>query len=134
MVNKVILIGNLGADIELQHTQAGDSVANFSIATSERWKDRDGNDQEKTEWHKIVVWRKLAENCAEYIGKGSKVYVEGSLQTQKWQDRDGNDRYTTEVKAFNVRFLDGKKSSEAPGYSGQAADGPSPIDDEDIPF
>lgn len=117
-LNKVQLIGNLGKDPELR-TTSGDDVCNFSIATSERWKDRDGEQQEKTEWHNIVVWGKLAEVCDRYLSKGSKVYVSGKLQTRKWTDKDGNDRYTTEVvlSGFGAEMimLDGKRDDDDRG-------------------
>lgn len=104
-VNKVILVGNLGKDPELRYTPSGAAVANFSIATTENYKDRDGNRQTKTEWHNIVVWRQLAEICGKYLHKGKQVYIEGKLQTRKWQDRDGNDRYTTEIIADQMQML-----------------------------
>lgn len=129
MLNKVQLIGHLGKDPELR--QAGQSpVANFSIATTERWKNKDGEKQEKTEWHRIVVWRALAETCDRYLGKGSKVYIEGKIQTRKWQDNDGNDRYTTEVVAHNVVFLDSKKDRDG---GGDRDESPS-MEDDDVPF
>lgn len=96
-MNKVILTGNLGADPEVRYTQNGTAVATFSVATTERWKDKDGNKQESTEWHRIVVWNRLAEIAGEYLTKGAKVLVEGKLITRKWQDQEGNNRYTTEV-------------------------------------
>ena len=105
MINKVILIGNLGADPELRYTQSGAPMATFNIATTERWKDKDGNQQEQTEWHRIVAWRRLAEICGEYLNKGSRVYIEGKLQTRKWQDQNGNDRYTTEIIAREMKML-----------------------------
>ncbi|HEB49659.1 MAG TPA: single-stranded DNA-binding protein [Desulfobulbus sp.] len=105
MVNKVILIGNLGRDPELRYTQNGTPVASLNLATSRRWKGQDGQMQEQTEWHKVVVWSRLAELCNEYLSKGAKVYVEGRLQTRKWQDQNGNERYTTEVVAQDVQFL-----------------------------
>lgn len=129
MLNKVQLIGHLGKDPELR--QAGQApVANFSIATTERWKNKDGEKQEKTEWHRIVVWRALAETCDRYLGKGSKVYIEGKIQTRKWQDNDGNDRYTTEVVAHNVVFLDSKKDRAGAGGRDEAP----PMEDDDVPF
>ena len=112
-VNKAILIGNLGADPEMRFTPSGSPVTTFRIATSERFTDKGGIPQEKTEWHRVVVFGRTAENCDQYLTKGGKVYVEGKMQTRKWQDRDGNDRYTTEVVAQSVEFLDGKKSSDA---------------------
>ncbi len=118
MVNKVILIGNLGADPEVRHTQAGMPVATFNIATSERRKGQDGQMQEQTEWHKIVVWDKLAETCREYLHKGSKVYIEGKLQTRKWQDKDGHDRWTTEIIARDMKMLTPKGGESGGYYSG----------------
>ncbi len=128
MINKVILIGNLGADPEVKYTQDSTPVTTFNVATSERWKGKDGQMQEQTEWHRIVVWRRLAEICGEYLHKGSKVYVEGKLQTRKWQDKDGHDRWTTEVVARDVQFLT-PKGGESGGSSysedpGPAASGP----------
>ena len=106
MINKVILIGNLGADPEIRYTQSGTPVVNFRVATTERWKTQDGQQQEQTEWHSIVAWRRLAEICGEYLSKGSRVYIEGKLQTRKWQDQNGNDRYTTEIVANEMKMLD----------------------------
>lgn len=113
-VNKVILVGNLGKDPELKYTPSGAAVANFSIATSENFKDREGNRQTKTEWHNIVVWRQLAEICGKYLHKGKQVYIEGKLQTRKWQDRDGNDRYTTEIVADQMQML-GRAGDDSQG-------------------
>ena len=113
-VNKVILVGNLGKDPELRYTPSGAAVANFSIATSENFKDREGNRQTKTEWHNIVVWRQLAEICGKYLHKGKQVYIEGKLQTRKWQDRDGNDRYTTEIVADQMQML-GRAGDDSQG-------------------
>ena len=107
MVNKVILLGNLGADPELKSTPSGQSVCSLRIATSEKYKDKDGNQQEKTEWHKVVVWGKLADLVNQFCKKGKQVYLEGKLQTRKWQDKDGKDQYTTEIVADNVKFLGG---------------------------
>jgi single-strand DNA-binding protein len=109
-----MLIGNLGADPELRYTQSGVAVASFNVATTRRWKDKEGQQQEETEWHKIVAWQRLGEICNEYLHKGSKVYVEGRLQTRKWQDQSGNDRYTTEIVASDVQFL----TPRGGGYSG----------------
>lgn len=114
-VNKVILIGNLGRDPELRYTGNQTPVCNVSIATDESYTDRDGNLVERTEWHRIVAWGKLAETCNQYLQKGSKVYVEGSLQTREWEDRDGNTRYTTEVKARQMTFLDRPSDSGSGG-------------------
>uniref|UniRef100_UPI00405713B1 single-stranded DNA-binding protein n=1 Tax=Candidatus Electronema sp. TaxID=2698783 RepID=UPI00405713B1 len=126
MINKVILIGNLGGDPELKYVQDGTAVATFNVATSERWKGQDGQMKEQTEWHRVVAWRRLAETCNEYLHKGSKVYIEGKLQTRKWQDKDGHDRWTTEVVARDVQFLT-PKGGEGGSYSGDpgpAAGGP----------
>ena len=117
-VNKVILVGNLGKDPELRYTPSGAAVVNFSLATSETYKDRDGNRQTKTEWHNIVAWRQLAEICGKYLHKGKQVYIEGSLQTRKWQDRDGNDRYTTEILANQMQMLGRADENGGGGYQG----------------
>lgn len=111
-LNKVILIGRLGRDPELRYTVTGTPVVNFPLATSDVYTDKDGNRQEKTEWHKIVVWGKQAETVANYLGKGRLIYVEGSLQTRKWTDNQGQDRYTTEIRAQRVVFLDSQTSEE----------------------
>jgi single-strand DNA-binding protein len=131
-VNKVILVGNLGRDPELRYTQNGSAVANFTLATNERWRDKDGNNQERTEWHRIVVWGRAAENCAQYLQKGRSVYVEGRLQTREWEDKDGNKRSTTEVNALNVQFLGGRggPAGDDPGYGDQGNAPPG----DDIPF
>src|SRR5262245_1259632 len=110
-LNKVTLIGTLGKDPELSYTATGVAVAKFSIATNERWKDAEGNPQERTEWHNIVAWRKLAEICGQYLKKGSKVYLEGKLQTRSWDDKNtGVKRYTTEIIADDMIMLDAKGS------------------------
>ncbi len=132
MLNKAMLIGHLGQDPELRHTQGDMPVANFSVATSERWKDKQGEKQERTTWHSIVAWGPLGENCSKYLHKGSKVYVEGRIQTRKWEDKEGRERWTTEVVAQNVVFLDPKGSSSSGG--GQRGGGPPPLDDDDVPF
>lgn len=120
-VNKVILIGNLGKDPEVRYTPSGTAVANFSLATSENFKDRDGNRQEKTEWHNIVAWRQLAEICGKYLHKGKQVYIEGKLTTRKWQGRDGIERYTTEIVADTMQMLgragEGSGSGQGQGYA-----------------
>ena|SRR3990167_5672312 len=108
-VNKVELIGNLGNDPELRYTAAGQPVTNFRVATNERFKSKSGDSQERTEWHRITVWGKAAESCAEYLSKGSQVRVEGTLRTRSWKDRDGATRYTTEIHTGNVIFLSGGK-------------------------
>ena len=110
-VNKVVLIGNLGRDPEMRYMPSGDAIANFSIATTDNWKDKDGQKQERTEWHRISVFGKLAEICGEYLKKGSPVYVEGKLQTRKWQDKEGNERQTTEVVADRMQMLGGREST-----------------------
>ncbi len=112
-VNKVILIGNLGADPEVRFTPGGQAVANFRIATSENWTDKQGQKQERTEWHRIVVWGKLGELCGEYLAKGRQCHVEGRLQTREWTDKEGKKAYTTEVVATNVTFLGGRDGAGA---------------------
>lgn len=107
-VNKVILIGRLGSDPELRYTPNGDPVANFRIATNRVWKDQEGNQQERTEWHRIVAWRKLAERCGEFLRKGSHVYIEGRLETRSWEDKNGNRRFVTEVITDRMQMLDAK--------------------------
>ena len=111
-MNKVIIIGRLGADVELKYTQAGVPVANFSVATDESYTDQQGNKVEKTEWHRVTVFQRQAENCAQYIGKGSLVCVEGSIQTRQWQDQNGQQRYTTEIKAQRVQFLSTRSENQ----------------------
>jgi len=124
MLNKVMLIGNLGKDPEIRATQSGTSVVTFNLATTERWKDKSGQQQENTEWHRVVVWDKLADICGQYLHKGSKVYIEGKLQTRKWQDQNGNDKYTTEIVAKDMKMLDSKGSADS-GYGSSAMDGGS---------
>jgi single-strand DNA-binding protein len=143
-VNKVILVGNLGADPEVKYMPSGSAVANVSVATSESWKDREsGEPRERTEWHRVVFFDRLAEVVGEYLRKGSQVYVEGRLQTRKWQDRDGNDRYTTEIRADNMQMLGGRGGGAMPGgersaparQSAPAAAQPAEaFEDDDIPF
>jgi single-strand DNA-binding protein len=116
MINKVLLIGNLGADPEVRHTQAGMAVATFNLATSEKRKGRGGQMQDQTEWHRVVAWDKLAELCKEYLHKGMKVYVEGRLQTRKWQDKNGHDRWNTEIIAREMKILT-PKGGETSGYN-----------------
>lgn len=108
MLNKVMIIGRLGRDPEVRYTQSGSPVTTLNVATDESFTDRDGNRTERTEWHRVVVFQRAAETCAQYLGKGSLVYVEGKLQTRKWQDQNGQDRYSTEIKADRVQFLDRK--------------------------
>src|SRR3954464_10646068 len=107
-VNKVILVGRLGQNPEVRYTPSGAAVANFSVATNESWTDKSGQKQERTEWHRVVVWGKLAELCSQYLSKGRQCYVEGRLQTRQWQDKDGQTKYTTEVQAQTVQFLGGQ--------------------------
>ena len=141
-INKVILVGNLGQDPEVKYTAGGAAVTTLSLATSESWKDKDtGSDQEKTEWHRVVLWRRLAEIAGEYLKKGSKVYIEGQLQTRKWE-QDGQTRYTTEVVGKDMQFLDsrGNSSSDSSSYGDINQDMTSQnlpdsgITDDDIPF
>jgi len=120
-VNKVILVGRLGQTPEVRYTPSGAAVGNFSIATNESWQDKTGQKQERTEWHKIVVWGKTAENCSQFLAKGRQVYVEGRLQTRQWQDKDGQTKYTTEVVAQTVQFLGGN----AGAGTGANAGGPN---------
>ncbi len=145
-VNKVILIGNLGKDPEVRYMPSGGGVANVTIATTEGWKDKQtGEQQEKTEWHRVVFFGRLGEIAGEYLKKGSKVYVEGRLQTKKWQDQQGNDRYTTEIIANELQMLDSRgggstdfvKSDNANSATPQAATQSAPVAedfDDDIPF
>jgi len=136
-VNKTIIIGRLGKDPELKYTQDGVPVANFSVATSETWKDKEGKKQESTEWHRIVAWRKLAEICGKYLHKGSQVYLEGKLQTRKYE-KDGQDHYTTEIVAFNMVMLDsrgqGQGQDQERGPEGTNPSIPGTDDDSEIPF
>ena len=137
-VNKVILIGNLGQDPDVRYMPDGNAVANVTVATSESWKDKTtGEPQERTEWHRVVFFRRLAEIVGEYLKKGSKVYIEGRLQTRKWQDQDGQDRYTTEIVADEMQMLDSKGGStvSATPASSDAASAPSNNGfDDDLPF
>ena len=121
-VNKAIIIGNLGSDPELKYTPSGQAVANFSVATTETYNDAQGQRQDRTEWHRIVVWGKQAETCGRYLSKGRQVFIEGKIQTRQWEDRDGNKRYTTEIVARDVRFLgnqrDNANASQGGGQGG----------------
>jgi single-strand DNA-binding protein len=112
-INKVILVGNLGQDPEVRYTPSGIAVCNMRLATNEAYRDAEGNLVERTEWHNLVAWGRLAEICSQYLRKGSKVYVEGSLQTRSWEDRDGNTRYTTEIKIREMVMLDGRSEGMA---------------------
>ena len=138
-VNKVIIVGRLGADPEVKTVGNGSTVTRLSLATSENWTDKEGNRQERTEWHRIVVWGKLADICGKYLAKGREVYAEGRLQTRSWEDQQGQKRYTTEIVANTVQFLGGR--AEQGAQSSQGADdfggfGPEPTFDasEEIPF
>lgn len=140
-VNKVILVGHLGADPEIRYTGTGSAVANIRIATNESWKNKNGQKEERTEWHKVVAWSKLAELAGQYLTKGRQVYIEGRLQTRSWDDKDGQKKYTTEIVATTLQFLGG--SAGAGDKKGSFPDMPpdmdGPPDDfsgssEDIPF
>lgn len=139
-VNKAIIVGRLGADPELTQTSSGTPVCNLSVATNEIWNDKSGQKQERTEWHRVVVFGRQAENCARYLEKGRQVYLEGRIQTRKWQDKDGRDRYTTEIVALTVQFLSGGGSSSGSGYDSPPppdddfAGGSGGFDDDEIPF
>lgn len=138
-VNKVILIGNLGRDPEVRYTQNGTAVANFTLATNEVWNDKSGARQEKTEWHRIVVWGKQAEIAREHLSKGKQVYIEGSIQTRQWDDREGNKRTTTEIKAQRLMMMgradagESRMNAAAPPPDA-GGDEPGPPPDDDIPF
>ena len=149
-VNKVILVGNLGRDAELRYTPGGAAVATLNLATTEVWNDKAGQRQEKTEWHRVVLWGKSAESLSEYLTKGKQIYVEGRLQTRQWDDKDGNKRYTTEIRGDRIVLLSGGGGSRGAG-AGQArvgagatqggAEHPEPmgepvseLSDDDIPF
>ena len=126
-VNKVILIGNLGKDPEVRYSPNGGAIANITLATSESWKDKNTGEQvDKTEWHRVVFFRRLAEIAGEYLKKGSKVFIEGKLQTRKWQDKDGQDRYTTEIVANEMQMLDSKGGGSAEYNQGQQQGGYAP--------
>ena len=122
-INKVILIGNLGADPEVRYLASGDPVANISLATSESWKDKQsGQQQERTEWHRVVIYGKMADIASKYMKKGSKVYIEGSLRTRKWQDKTGQEKYTTEVICSDLQLIDSKPGAgDQQEYSGSSA-------------
>jgi single-strand DNA-binding protein len=148
-VNKVIIVGNLGKDADVRYTSGGSAVATISVATTEVWNDKSsGERQEKTEWHRVVVWGKTAENLKDYLTKGKQIYVEGKLQTRKWQDRDGNDKYTTEIRSDRIVLLGGRGGGggdrgdyvapePSPGGGGGgsgSAPGPPELTEDDIPF
>jgi single-strand DNA-binding protein len=143
-VNKVILIGNLGRDPEVRYTPSGTAVANFTLATTENWTNKDGEKESRTEWHRVVAWGRLGEICGEYLSKGSQVYVEGSLQTNEWEDQEGNKRKTTEIRAWRMQMLGSRAQAEP--LSNESFDSESktaykapqtaPVDptEDDIPF
>ena len=137
-MNKVMILGNLGQSPELRHTQNGTAVANLRVATNERWKDSNGARQERTEWHSVVVFGRQAENCEKYLNKGSRVLVEGRLQTREYTDKDNNTRYTTEIVAQTVQFLDRSSSLDedsSPSKTPRKNSSYDPsFEDEDIPF
>ncbi|MCB9561408.1 MAG: single-stranded DNA-binding protein [Kofleriaceae bacterium] len=146
-VNKVILVGNLGADPDMRYTPSGAGVCELRVATSDSWTDKNGQRQERTEWHRVIVWGKRAEVCAKYLAKGRQVYVEGRIQTRNYDDKDGNKRYITEVIANDVQFLGGKEGGARRGsgddvppppdpdyYSGGPPGGGGGGPDDDIPF
>ena len=148
-VNKVILIGNLGRDPELRYTQNGQAVVNFTLATSENWNDKStGERVERTEWHRIVVWGRTGEMCAQYLSKGRTVYIEGRIQTREWEDKEGQKRRTTEINAQTVQFLGsprgGREDARGPGGGGPPSGGGAPPSDggppaggvppSDVPF
>ena len=136
--NRVVLVGNLGKDAEVRFTSSGTAVANFAIATTERWTTKEGEKQKKTEWHRIVLWGRAAEALQSYLVKGKQVLVEGSIQSSKWQDKEGNDRYTTEIKARGVTLLGGRPDADASaGHQQPTAQDFSATDsltEDDIPF
>lgn len=134
-INKVILIGNLGADPEMRYTPSGAAVCTFNIATNETWTDASGEKQERTEWHRLVTWRRLAEFCSEYLKKGSKIYAEGRIQTRSWEDQNGVKRYTTEIVAHNIQMLDSRGAAvEAPYGEPPLPPEPPALEDDDLPF
>ena len=134
-INKVILIGNVGQDPETKYTQDQKAITNISLATSESWKDKNtGEQQERTEWHRVVFFNRLAEIAGEYLKKGSKVYVEGSIRTRKWQDKDGADRWTTEIVAKEMQMLGGETTTQAESHQAQPAPSMPAYDDDSIPF
>lgn len=138
-VNMVIMLGNLGQDPEVKYTRDGTAVANLSLAVNERWKNKDGEQQERTEWVRAVCWAKLAEVCKEYLHKGDPVYIQGKMQTRSWEDKDGNKRYTTEVRVDQLQMLGSRRNAEGDdrgGGGGRGEERPEPFQarDEDVPF
>ncbi|MCP4583129.1 MAG: single-stranded DNA-binding protein [candidate division Zixibacteria bacterium] len=140
-VNKAILIGNLGKDPELRYTPSGQAVASFSIATTRKWRDKDGQPQEQTDWHNIVVWGRMAETAKEYLAKGRPVYIEGRIQNRSYDDKEGNKRYISEVVATTMQFLGGRSDQGGGSHPSQGQQGPPAdqapditSDDNDLPF
>ena len=137
-LNKVLLVGNLGRDAELRYTANGTAVATLNLATTETWKDKDGERQEKTEWHRIVVWGKTAEILSPYLMKGKQILVEGKLQTRQWEDKEGNKRYTTEIKSDRITLLGGggqrDEADQRRGSDDQESGSQEPLTKEEIPF
>jgi single-strand DNA-binding protein len=136
-VNKVILVGNLGKDAELRYTPGGTAVATLRLATTERFKDKDGQWKEQTEWHTVVIWDKTAESLAEYLRKGKQIYVEGRLQTRSWDDKEGKKRYSTEVRCDRIVLLGGRgpqAERDEPAVHAEPSREPSELTDDDIPF
>ena len=144
-VNKVILVGNLGRDAELRYTPGGAAVATLNMATTEVWNDKSGQRQEKTEWHRVVLWGKTAESLNEYLTKGKQIYVEGRLQTRQWDDKDGNKRYTTEIRGDRIVLLGGgggrgggasrgESGASSSDFAGPSPESSVPLTDDDIPF
>ena len=145
-LNKAMIIGRLGQDPDVRYTQSNTAVANMSVATSERYKDKSGEWKENTEWHRVVAWGRTAEICQEYLKKGSLVYIEGPIQTRQWEDKDGQTRYTTEIKALTMTMLDSKGSGNNGGRTPEKPDNAQPVSsnvdlndnlddiDDDLPF
>ena len=134
-MNKAMVIGNLGSDPEVRYTQNETPVATFSVASTERWKDSDGNKQERTEWHRVVAWGKLAEICGEHLHKGDKVFIEGKLRTRKWEDQEGIIRYTTEINARELEMLGGRQDGAgSPPNGNTVGDNVEPPMPDDVPF
>lgn len=145
-LNKAMIIGRLGQDPDVRYTQSNTAVANMSVATSERYKDKSGEWKENTEWHRVVAWGRTAEICQEYLKKGSLVYIEGPIQTRQWEDKDGQTRYTTEIKALTMTMLDSKSSGSNGGGVSDKPDSAQPVSsnvdlndnlddiDDDLPF
>jgi single-strand DNA-binding protein len=134
-VNKVILIGNLGRDPEVRYTPSGTAVANFSIATTENWTNKEGEQQSRTEWHRIEAWGRLGEICGEYLSKGRQVYIEGSLQTDEWEDQEGNKRQTTKIKAWKMQMLGSRGAAGPRQEENDTVEEPvTKPSEDDIPF